>query len=77
MTEAASKAQTIAATHALHAFSTPTGEDWGRGMNSDGRGWRKRRGFGRRRGVVWNEVVYRPLKGKNRRGQMGTPGGPK
>lgn len=27
MTEAASKAQTIAATHALHAFSTPTGRE--------------------------------------------------
>lgn len=26
-TEAASKAQTIAATHALHAFSTPIGKD--------------------------------------------------
>lgn len=29
--EAASKAQAIAATHALHAFSIPKGKEWGWG----------------------------------------------
>lgn len=81
MTEAASKAQTIAATHALHAFSTPTGGEGGREMNSDGKG---RGGGGRggglregrrleRGGMANWFIVGLRLKTE---GQMGTPGRP-